>query len=268
MPDGTIVLLAQEPVGLISMNGTYAFRHHDAGTDLGESWREAAFNDAGWGNGMAPFDVFRSSVTAPPPFCRLTLPVINVPVQTCLNLSNATASALVQTYYFRGQFVLPGNPTNAALRFRALLDDGAVFYVNGAEVARVGMGPDPVSYSTFASRTVPQAGFEEFIAGAPALVAGTNLLAVEVHQAAANGLDATFGLELTALLTTPPSSGPRLSLSILSGRATLTWQPPFGTLEAADDLDGPWGAVSPSNPPNQHTTDALGLRKFYRVTSP
>jgi hypothetical protein len=130
------------------------------------------------------------------------------------------------TYYFRTTF----NVTNAAgftaLTFSNLIDDGAVFYLNGVEVQRVGMAATPVTYTDFATRTMGDATtFDVFTLSGDwltNLVTGNNVLAVEVHQINATSSDIVFG---TALISStaycpwtylqmghnePPSAGGRV----------------------------------------------------------
>src|SRR4029079_12165680 len=74
----------------------------------------------------------------------------------------------------------------ALLELTPIVDDGAVFYLNGQEIYRLNMPDGTVSYSTSASTGVGDAVFSTpVIVPATGLVAGNNVLAVEVHQATA-----------------------------------------------------------------------------------
>ncbi|PYJ06259.1 MAG: hypothetical protein DME25_07020 [Verrucomicrobia bacterium] len=78
-----------------------------------------------------------------------------------------------------------------------MIDDGVVVYLNGVEVSRTGLPAGRVIFTTPANRTVNDAIYEGPInLSAAALVAGTNVLAAEVHQALVNGNDVVFGLAL------------------------------------------------------------------------
>ena len=46
------------------------------------------------------------------------------------------------------------------MNLTALVDDGAVIYLNGEEVRRIGMPDGPIQFGTFANRTVNNADFE------------------------------------------------------------------------------------------------------------
>ena len=43
------------------------------------------------------------------------------------------------TYYFRKEFQFTGLPVTSVLQLNPIIDDGAVFYLNGLEVARTNM---------------------------------------------------------------------------------------------------------------------------------
>ncbi len=101
------------------------------------------------------------------------------------------------TYYFRHRFIYNG-PTNVPATIDAIVDDGAVFYLNGREIGRVGMPGGAVGYNTAANRNVGDAIVEPGVIQLPpnSLVRGTNLFAVEVHQQALNSPDAAFAMRL------------------------------------------------------------------------
>lgn len=111
------------------------------------------------------------------------------------------------TYFFRTHFNFNGDPTKVTLKIKAIVDDGAIFYLNGTEVYRLGMATGTVSYTTLANRTVGDAVYEgPFIIPSTALVAGDNVMAVRVHQAATNSDDVVFGMTLDSEVTTVNSN--------------------------------------------------------------
>jgi hypothetical protein len=180
----TVARLSVRPASYELFPMTNVWRYHAAGQDLGAAWRNPDYDDTGWPRGAALFHNENAALPAPK--------------NTPLPLTNA-AEQLIVTYYFRTHFHWPGPTASAVLTARALLDDGAVLYLNGAEVMRVGMpaAPAPISYNTFANRTVGDAAADEvFSLPATALAEGDNVLAVEVHQADAAGTDVVFGLAL------------------------------------------------------------------------
>ena len=141
---------------------TASWKFDDSGVDRGTAWREAGFDDSAWTSGTALFFLEDGELPAP---------------------KNTPLAANRNTYYFRGTFQLGGNPADKALAFRSVLDDGAVVYVNGTEVSRINMPAGVVNYSTMASAAVANAGYAgPFTIPSSALVAGNNVIAVEVHQ--------------------------------------------------------------------------------------
>jgi hypothetical protein len=110
------------------------------------------------------------------------------------------------TYYFRKSFQFSGNPAQTKLVLDSIIDDGAVFYLNGVEIHRQNMPDGAIGYGTPASPAVGTPAFGTPVTLTPppgALKQGGNVLAVEVHQAAGDTSDVAMGLQLTAIDTTP-----------------------------------------------------------------
>src|SRR5438046_5883154 len=67
------------------------------------------------------------------------------------------------TYYFRTHFTSANSAPGTALLFSSYIDDGAVFYLNGAELYRVRMDPPPAPITNgtlrplFRARVTPPA---------------------------------------------------------------------------------------------------------------
>lgn len=115
------------------------------------------------------------------------------------------------TYYFRTHFNYTGAIPGVVLTFSNIVDDGAVFYLNGREITRrfIASGTT-VAYATLASDHEATA-YDVFRLSGPVietnLVQGDNVLAVEVHQTTTGSSDIVFGLALSAAqsqLTQPP----------------------------------------------------------------
>ena len=89
----------------------------------------------------------------------------------------------------------------------AILDDGAVFYLNGTEIARVGMGAGAIGFNTTSSRTVTNAALEENVAtpSGSLLRKGVNVLAAEGHQTGRSSSDIVFGARLRLKMQTASS---------------------------------------------------------------
>ncbi len=176
---------------------TKTWRWRGDGQDLGTLWRAASFDDQGWNESSAPF-------AAPN---NLPLPI---PRGTPLNLTNLQGARIV-TYYFRTTFPIEGDTSGFILHLRGLLDDGAVFYLNGEELLRWNMPSTNILAGTFASSNVVTV-----TAGAPiplpsaALRQGLNTLAVEVHQVNLASTDAAMAVELSLRKELTPSVPARI----------------------------------------------------------
>jgi hypothetical protein len=160
---------------------TDVWKYNQTGTDLGTSWRLPAFNDTAWPSGPALLYVESDPLPAPK------------------NTSLSYTSPQQTTFYFRKSFNFSGNPATTALAAHLIVDDGAIVYLNGTEVLRLGLPTGPIAYSDFANRTVDNAIYEgPFTLPNSSLLQGANVIAVEVHQVNPTSSDIVFGLALDA----------------------------------------------------------------------
>jgi VCBS repeat-containing protein len=109
-------------------------------------------------------------------------------------------SNIVTTYLFRRNFTLTAAQAAQTLgTVRALCDDGCIGWINGVEAFRLNMPGGPATTDTFASNA---GGTEDALTTLPVnlaglnLVAGTNTIAVEVHQSDNGSSDVGFELEM------------------------------------------------------------------------
>lgn len=109
------------------------------------------------------------------------------------------------TVYLRTDLVVD-DPAHTTLWLRAMVDDGAVFSLNGVEVYRQNMPPGPVTATTWAMESVDAAALGDLVPlPSELLVVGANVLSVEVHQAGPDDDDLVFGAEVLAQVWAPPS---------------------------------------------------------------
>ena len=170
---------------------TNIWRYNQLGLNLGTAWREFDYDDSSWPSGAGVL-AQEDSANA------LVFPLI----RTTLSLSNGTQ--FVTNFYFRTHFAITNLPRVAGLNFSNLIDDGAVVYLNGTEIWRsTNMPTGPVTCNTFATAAAQEGVY--FVTNTPptGLVAGDNVLAVEVHQVNATSSDIVWGLALSALIATP-----------------------------------------------------------------
>src|SRR5688572_29911086 len=169
------------------------WKYHAEGIDLGTAWRDIAYNDSSWPASNALFYAPTGTFVLP------------APKNTFLPLTNASG-ARITTYYFRTQFNFSGDTNNLRLALRPVIDDGAVFYLNGAEAHRQNMPATNILYGTLASANLGIPSFSGPVTiPLTSLVAGPNLLAVEIHQATTNNNDFDFGTELFAYYELTPA---------------------------------------------------------------
>ena len=120
---------------------------------------------------------------------------------TVIGHGGSTSSTGVITWYFRTTFDV-ADPTGLSLVANLIRDDGAVVYLNGVEVFRSNLPAGAVTYTTKASGSLGGADEKNpvaFTVPPGALVAGQNVIAVELHNAGPANGDASF--QLTASLS-------------------------------------------------------------------
>ncbi|MFN8247919.1 MAG: T9SS type A sorting domain-containing protein [Ferruginibacter sp.] len=166
--------------------GASGWRYLANGSNQGTAWRTLNNPGAPWVAANASFGYGRTQTT--------TIPS-----------GNATA-------YFVKSINIPDPALYSSFTFTYSYDDGAVVYVNGAEVGRANMPAGTISnttlasstnYTTNATLTVPSSAF----------TAGNNIIAVEVHQRTANSTNCYFDMSMSATgLSTVNSSSADLIL--------------------------------------------------------
>lgn len=221
------------------------------------AWNQPGYDDEQWAIGMGQFGNGDDGEGRPK--------------RTPIDIGAGTR--YITTYYRRTfEAADPGLFTNLVLRLE--VDDGAVVYINGIEVARYNMpaAPAVIDYATLAPAA--EAGDGRFFvnlnidlvngpAGNP--LEEINTIAVEVHQSSATSSDLSFDLQLWGE-ESRTSEGLAIS-NDGSGNVVITWDPlayEGFTLQSTDKLDsdptltvwtavpaGPGRAVVPTTTPVQ-----------------
>jgi hypothetical protein len=252
-PSPTIISFIT-PLVALGINDIIEWRYNDAGIDLGTSWREPGFDDSSFELGLAVL-AWEPDINTPP----------EQPIRTeLINYTNVPPDRV--TIYFRGHFNLPTDPANVdRLQLWHVLDDGAVYYLNGVEVNRTRMPTTgTINFDTLATVAATEPHPLEGPVDLPpaALVSGANVLAVEVHQNATTSSDIVFGAELIATIS---ACRPRLFISREGDQVKVTWTATNVALEHAQKVDGPWdtvmGAASPYTVPTTNPTGFYRLRE-------
>ncbi len=155
------------------------WRYWDRGGLGTTSWRARTFDDSTWASGPGPLGYGESYVRT--------------------NVSyGANASNKFVTTYFRRTFNVADPAAVTALRGELMYDDGAVIYLNGTEIGRAAMPTGTIGSTTLATNHETGNAYETFdwTAHRGRLVAGSNTIAVEVHQSSASSSDLSFDLAL------------------------------------------------------------------------
>jgi hypothetical protein len=215
---------APSQVALIALDPATSWKYNQTANLDGVNWTAPGFDDSAWPSG--PALLARETAALPEP------------IRTTLNIGRSA-------YYFRKRFTFPSTPQGASLRLRHVIDDGCVIYLNGAEVLRTAMPGGAVNYGTISTRTVGDAVYEgPFTIPASSLVQGENVLAVEVHQVAANSSDIVFGLSLEATVAAVTGDvalneiAARNRGSVVNGNTAPDWIELFNNSSQTIDLGG------------------------------
>ena len=156
------------------------WKYLDNGSDAGTAWISPAFNDSAWPAGPGQLGYGDGD-------------------ETTLLTATAAGGTHPITTYFRHAFTVADPTRLLDLELKLLADDGAVVYLNGTEIVRQNLPAGPVDFKTLASTSISgtaENAFTTHRVPATRLVPGTNVLAVEVHQSAANSSDLGFDLSL------------------------------------------------------------------------
>ena len=180
---------------LVSLDSSWVF--NESGHDLGQHWYHTTYdaNDLQWFSGQGPFGYETGSAA-------------NL-IETKFE-NPRTIDPSVTTYYFQTQFEFAGdlNQPGLELQLAHLVDDGAVFYLNGEEITRFKMPDGPIDATTFARRVGNAKPVGPHPLPVEHLKHGTNVLSVEVHQNKRSDSDIFFNAQLTiAEPTGPPKTG-------------------------------------------------------------
>jgi len=176
------------------------------------------------------------------------------------------------TYYFRKHFNYTNQVAGAELQFVGHIDDGAVFYLNGAEIYRLRMPAAPTVINNGTGATANPCSGDATCADAFSLagslvttnlLVGDNVIAVEVHNRSSASPDITFGLAATG--TSPYVLQPQLSLAYSNNTITLGWNRNGFLLQQASAPTGPWDNVPGPVISSPFTTNVSGTTCFFRL---
>ncbi len=194
------------------------WRYRDTGVDPGDAWPFVGYDDSAWKSGAAELGYGDG--------------------EEATVVQGGPSNDRFATTWFRRSIQVSDPRRYGTLEIRLRRDDGAIVYVNGHEVFRSNMPSGPVTAETFTgSGTSSETQFFVQRVAADALVTGTNVVAVEVHQSSRSSSDVSFDLELMAF----PAL--RLRWERFGAETVLYWNDPGAVLERAEGVRGPWQPV-------------------------
>lgn len=177
------------PTVLVPERAVWKFRAEPSAAPAG--WERLEFDDGGWASGPAPLGFGEGNEATVIP--------------------SGTPTSRPLTSYFRHVFTVDDPKAVTSLVARLIRDDGALVRLNGREVIRTNLPESgSITYATLATGAGPHAidtAEFTFPLDPSALVAGSNVLAVEVHQSDATSSDLSFRLALEARMAEPRPRG-------------------------------------------------------------
>lgn len=211
-------------VTLVPVGATW--KYLDDGSNQGTAWTAITFDDSAWPGGAAQLGYGDGDET------------------TTVGYGGDSSNKYISTY-FRRVFTV-SNPADFAsdLSLRLLRDDGAVVYLNGTEVVRDNMPAGSITYTTPAVQAIGlpvENSYFNFTVSASHLISGTNVLAVEIHQANPTSSDISFDLQLSGVSLAGACTNPGIRFAVvgdygLAGQAEAdvaalvdSWNPDFIT---------------------------------------
>lgn len=205
-----LCLLSLEGAAAVIVPEGSSWKYLDNGSNQGTAWRASAFDDSAWASGNAELGYGDGDEVTEVGFGG--------------NINNRYA-----TTYFRKSFSVTAPESWDTLLLEIKRDDGAIVYLNNAEVMRSNMPAGTVIYTTLTTNAADD-GATWISSAIPvsSLLEGTNVFAVEIHQTSLSSTDISFNLRLNGILKpascaaiTPATNAVAVPLSpTLTARAT------------------------------------------------
>jgi secreted PhoX family phosphatase len=172
-------------IGTFPINRNSQWKYADDGISLDqENWKDVVYHkDTNWvfGNGKLGYG--------------------QAGLGTDLKFGTDAQNKNVTTY-LRRNFITKGSSKYDSLVLYLLADDGASIYINGQRVYTENL-PDSFTSSTLATSEKIDTKYNRIVIPNSLIDNDTNVLAVELHQAAINGTDLVFDLQLIGKLPYP-----------------------------------------------------------------
>lgn len=172
------------------------------------------------------------------------------------------ASDKTKTYYFRKKFTITDPSLVNSLTFTVRRDDAVAIWLNNdasaTAVSADGTFTAPYSYATLAPNATSTSTYSTHTIPVSKLVAGENILAIELHQSSISSSDLLLDCDLTATFNAPLD----LKLTSAGQQPVLLWFDSAATLEESSDLSH-WSATPNATSPLPVLPNCP--RKFFRL---
>ncbi len=242
------------PTVLVSTGSVW--KYLDTGVDQGTAWRAPNFDDSSWPSGPAILGYGDNAEGRP--------------AATTISFGPDPNNKYT-TYYFRQAFTAANVASFTNLFVSLKRDDGGIVYLNDVEVFRSNMPGGPIYYTNFAATVTAEDGTLFFTNNVDPglLVNGTNLLAVEIHQANLTSSDVVFDLGLFGfrkpqppmVTLTSPTNGAVFTAPVdITLRANATES--GGTIAKVEFFQGATKLGETNSPPYALTWASVGAGQY------
>ncbi|MFA6588925.1 MAG: CotH kinase family protein, partial [Bacteroidales bacterium] len=181
-PGYTFVAWVETDIEEIIAKGS-EWKYLDKGTDEKTAWYDPEFDDGEWKTGQAPLGYDYEDLA------------------TSVSYGPDSNKKYITTYFRKTFHLSESTLTNSNFLIKLRRDDGALVYLNGKEIIRTNMPAGEIKYNTLSSTGREDTTYHCYALDASCLVAGDNVLAVEMHQIQNNNNDLFFDLQLLAETT-------------------------------------------------------------------
>jgi len=236
------------PTPTLVARGSSGWRYRETRTEPPSTWKELNFDDS------SPSAIEWLQCTLPAGFGASG-------VVTTVNGGSSTDRT--KAMYFRKRFSVDDPTKIESLTFRIRRDDAAAVWINNEATPSVvtadGTFTGPYTYAvTPVPNSTDSTSYRTYFLPASKVVAGDNILAIQVHQTSLNSSDLVLDCELIATYTAPLS----LNISKSTGQGVLWWFGSNDLLEQSDDLIT-WTPVPAGISP--YVFDPVTGKRFFRL---
>ena len=169
----------------------HRWKYLDDGSNQGTAWRVSGFDDSSWEDGPSELGYGSDGEGS----------------GTTVSFGPSSSSKYATTY-FRTAINIPDPSQFLRFTLRLKYDDAAALYLNGSEVIRTPNLPSGATFDQYAnSTTSSEDAWSDYTIPITAFRAGSNNIAVEVHQASGTSSDMRMDLVLRGETTAGGGGG-------------------------------------------------------------